>query len=288
MTAIPADYVIIDDPRRANMTVSALHITSEHMRQFRAEGFFVLNHIVPPGDLDTLRGECQRFIDERDQEMDRLGVDKLDLDRRGSRYFVHAYGKSPAVERFLSSELMVQIAQAALGDAVYLFNEQYVVKAAEQGMPFSWHQDSGFIDYPHRPYLTCWIALDDMTEANGTGVSAPLFACRNARRHQAHTRRGEQRSGRLLRTRPGRPDDRASREHCLLLLDTLPPQRRQHHRPRASRLRRAIFGRADPQRRRLATAEARRASPDEGQASELTEHPGSWHAMAATTGSSRR
>jgi ectoine hydroxylase-related dioxygenase (phytanoyl-CoA dioxygenase family) len=155
------------------MAVAALHITSEHVRQFREEGFFVLRRAVPPGDLDTLRGECQRFIDARDREMDRLGVDKLDLDRRDSRYFVHAYGKSSAVERFLSSDLMVQIAQAALGDTIYLFNEQYVVKAAEQGMPFSWHQDSGFIDYPHRPYLTCWIALDDMTEANGTVCLLP-------------------------------------------------------------------------------------------------------------------
>jgi ectoine hydroxylase-related dioxygenase (phytanoyl-CoA dioxygenase family) len=155
------------------MTISALHITSEHVRQFREEGFFVLKRTVPPADLDTLRGECQRFIDERDREMDRLGVDKLDLDRRGRRYFVHAYGKSHGVERFLSSNLMVQIAQAALGGTVYLFNEQYVVKAAEQGMPFSWHQDSGFIDYPHRPYLTCWIALDDMTEANGTVYLLP-------------------------------------------------------------------------------------------------------------------
>jgi ectoine hydroxylase-related dioxygenase (phytanoyl-CoA dioxygenase family) len=155
------------------MAVSPLRMTSEHARHFREDGFFVLKATVPPGDLNTLRGECQRFIDARDREMDRLGVDSLDLDRRGSRYFVHAYGKSPAVERFLSSDLMVQIAQAALGDTVYLFNEQYVVKAAEQGMKFSWHQDSGFIDYPHRPYLTCWIALDDMTEANGTVYLLP-------------------------------------------------------------------------------------------------------------------
>ena len=155
------------------MAVSALAITSEHARQFREDGFFVLNQIVPPGDLDTLRVECQRFIDQRDREMDRLGVDKLDLDRRRSRYFVHAYGKSAEVERLLCSDLMVEITQAALGNTVYLFNEQYVVKAAEQGMPFSWHQDSGFIDYPHRPYLTCWIALDDMTKANGTVYLLP-------------------------------------------------------------------------------------------------------------------
>ena len=155
------------------MAVSELPITPEHARRFREDGFFVLEGAVPAGDLDTLRGECQRFIDERDREMDRLGVDTLDLDRRGSRYFVQAYGKSPDIDRFLASELMVQVARAALGDTVYLFNEQYVVKAAEQGMKFSWHQDSGFIDYPHRPYLTCWIALDDMTEANGTVYLLP-------------------------------------------------------------------------------------------------------------------
>jgi ectoine hydroxylase-related dioxygenase (phytanoyl-CoA dioxygenase family) len=155
------------------MAVSAPPTTSEHQRRFREEGFFVLEGAVPPGDLDTLRGECRRFIDERDREMDRLGVDTIDLDHRGSRYFVHAHGKSPAVERFLSSDLMVQVAQAALGDTVYLFNEQYVVKAAEQGMKFGWHQDSGFIDHPHRPYLTCWIALDDVTEANGTVYLLP-------------------------------------------------------------------------------------------------------------------
>src|SRR5215203_3549975 len=104
------------------MAVSALRITSEHGRRFREEGFFVLEGTVPPGDLDTLRGECRRFIDERDREMDRLGVDKLDLDHRGSRYFVHAYGKSAEVERLLCSDLMVQITtQAALGNTVYLF-----------------------------------------------------------------------------------------------------------------------------------------------------------------------
>jgi ectoine hydroxylase-related dioxygenase (phytanoyl-CoA dioxygenase family) len=155
------------------VAVTAPPIPPEHADQFREQGFFVLRGIVPPGDLDMLHGECQRVIDAREREMDRLGVDKLDLDHRGSRYFLHAYGKSPAVGRFLSSDLMAQIARAALGDTVYLFNEQYVVKAAERGMQFSWHQDSGFIDYAHRPYLTCWIALDDTTEANGTVYLLP-------------------------------------------------------------------------------------------------------------------
>jgi ectoine hydroxylase-related dioxygenase (phytanoyl-CoA dioxygenase family) len=40
-------------------------------------------------------------------------------------------------------------------------------------MTFGWHQDSGFIPYPHPPYLTCWIPLDDVTEANGTVYLLP-------------------------------------------------------------------------------------------------------------------
>jgi ectoine hydroxylase-related dioxygenase (phytanoyl-CoA dioxygenase family) len=155
------------------VVVSDPVVTPEHTRRFRDEGFFVLEGVVPPSDLEALRGQCQRLIDERDREMGRLGVEKLDLDRRGSRYFLHAYDKSDVVRRFLVSDLMATIARAALGETAYLFNEQYVVKAAERGMTFGWHQDGGFIDYPHQPYLTCWITLDDVSEANGTVYLLP-------------------------------------------------------------------------------------------------------------------
>jgi ectoine hydroxylase-related dioxygenase (phytanoyl-CoA dioxygenase family) len=148
-------------------------VTAEDVRRFREDGFFILKSVLSAQDLQSLRDECQRFIDEREAEMDRLGVDSLDLDHRGRRYFVHAYDDSAVVRGFLFSDLMAQIARATLGDTVYLFNEQFVVKAAEQGMRFGWHQDSGFIGYPHAPYLSCWITLDDVTEQNGTVYLLP-------------------------------------------------------------------------------------------------------------------
>jgi ectoine hydroxylase-related dioxygenase (phytanoyl-CoA dioxygenase family) len=150
------------------MAAATAQITPEHARRFADDGFFILDGVVAASDLELLRRECDRLVHQRDREMDRLGVDKLDLDHRGRRYFIHAYDASPDVRRFLFSELMAQLARATLGDTVYLFNEQYVVKAAERGMRFGWHQDSGFIGYQHAPYLTCWIALDDVSEANGT------------------------------------------------------------------------------------------------------------------------
>jgi ectoine hydroxylase-related dioxygenase (phytanoyl-CoA dioxygenase family) len=150
------------------MKPSTPTVTPAHAHRFRTKGWFVIERALPATELETLRRECRRLMDERDAEMTRLGVDSLDLCHRGRRYFLHAYATSPAVGRFLRSDLMVDIARAVLGDDVYLFNEQYVIKAAEQGMPFAWHQDSGFIPYPHPPYLTCWIPLDDVSEANGT------------------------------------------------------------------------------------------------------------------------
>lgn len=143
-------------------------ITAAHRQSFSDEGYFVLEAALPPADLEALRSECQRLVDTREAEMDRLGVDTIDLDHRGRRYFVHGYDDSEALRRFLGSDLMADVARTALGDTVYLFNEQFVVKGAERGMRFGWHQDSGFIEYPHRPYLTCWIPLDHVSEANGT------------------------------------------------------------------------------------------------------------------------
>jgi ectoine hydroxylase-related dioxygenase (phytanoyl-CoA dioxygenase family) len=152
-----------------------------HRRRFREEGSFVVERALAADDLAMLRRECRRLVDERDAEMDRLGLDVLDLDHRGRRYFLHGYDTSASLRRFLTSDLMVQIARTALGDPVHLFNEQFVVKAADRGLRFGWHQDSGFIGYPHDPYLTCWIPLDNVDAENGTVWLLPYSrACTRA------------------------------------------------------------------------------------------------------------
>jgi ectoine hydroxylase-related dioxygenase (phytanoyl-CoA dioxygenase family) len=138
-------------------------------RQFRDDGFVLLERIIADRDLCALRDECQRFIDQKDREMDAAGSDVLGLDQRGKRYFVNDCSTvSPALRRFVLGDLMAEISGALLGADVFLFNDQYVVKGAEVGTRFAWHQDSGYVGYPHPPYLTCWCALDDMSEANGT------------------------------------------------------------------------------------------------------------------------
>lgn len=158
----------------ATQEKTGVTITDAQKQQFQDEGYFVLEAVVPADHLQAMRDECQRFMDDMDALMEEKGVDKVGLNHKGSRYFLSAvYHKSEKLRRFLFSPVMADICRATLGDEVTLFNDQYVVKAAEKGGKFSWHQDGGYIPYEHTPYLTCWVALDDVNEENGTVYLLP-------------------------------------------------------------------------------------------------------------------
>jgi ectoine hydroxylase-related dioxygenase (phytanoyl-CoA dioxygenase family) len=153
-----------------------INITDEQKQQFSEDGYFILESVIPEHFLDLLRGECQTFIDKANADMERQGTDVLGLNHRNKRYFVsNCFRQQPTLREFLFSDLMAEVCRATLGENVYLFWEQYVVKGASEGMKFSWHQDSGYVGYPdHKPYLTCWCALDDMSEENGTVYVMPF------------------------------------------------------------------------------------------------------------------
>jgi ectoine hydroxylase-related dioxygenase (phytanoyl-CoA dioxygenase family) len=81
---------------------------------------------------------------------------------------------------------MAAVCQATLGANAYFFFDQYVVKGPDGGLPFSWHQDSGYVignggPTDHAPYLTCWCPLDDATAQNGTVRLIPFSAAPDAR-----------------------------------------------------------------------------------------------------------
>jgi ectoine hydroxylase-related dioxygenase (phytanoyl-CoA dioxygenase family) len=162
-------------------------IPQDQIETFQKEGYMLLPNIIPPDHLETLRAECDRYIDVINAEMDEAGVDVLDLNHRDKRYFIaKRYPDSAGLTQFLFSDLMADVCRATLGDNAYLFLDQFVVKMAEVGMSFSWHQDSGYIDHPHRPYLTCWCTLDDVTETNGTVYLLP-FSKAPSRERIEHT-----------------------------------------------------------------------------------------------------
>lgn len=149
-------------------------LTNEQVNQFQEEGFCMVKNVIPQELIQRLRDECLRFIKEKDDEMDRKGVEVDEINHKGKRYFIALrYKDSEAMQDLIFGKEMEEITKKILGDDVYLFLEQFVVKAADKGMTFSWHQDSGYLDFEHKPYLSIWCPLDTVNEENGTAYLLP-------------------------------------------------------------------------------------------------------------------
>ena len=149
-------------------------VRARHVAEFERDGFTVIESAIDEPTLAMLREECAVFVARTDAWLEREGREVFGITHRGRRYFIsRRYRESARLPGFVFGDLMREITTALLGPNVFLFNEQWVVKGAEQGMKFAWHQDSGYVKFRdpgnrHRPYLTCWCALDDVSADNGT------------------------------------------------------------------------------------------------------------------------
>lgn len=136
---------------------------------FRRDGYCVLPGFLPAAALAAVRAACDAEVARQDAEMAARGAAVEGISLRGRRYFTaNAYVRQPAMRAWVFSPRMAGLVRALLGDEAQLFLEQFVVKGCDAGSRFAWHQDSGYVGYPHREYLSCWIALDDVDEGNGT------------------------------------------------------------------------------------------------------------------------
>ena len=162
----------------SNVAATSSVLTDAHRREFDEKGFTVLEHIIPDALVAELRDACGSLMTQIDARADRAGKP------RTTKYFFSAWDEAPGANSvkdaaraqiipFVFGDLMAGITRALLGENVYLSFEQFVVKAAEKGGTFAWHQDSAYVKTAHAPYLTCWCTLDDVTEENGTVYMLP-------------------------------------------------------------------------------------------------------------------
>jgi len=165
-------------------------ITDLHREAYRRDGCFVLESVISDSNLALLRSTCDKAVAGMDAEMKRQGTETLGISHRGKRYFVgQSYREFPDLGRFLFSQLMADICLATIGSDAFLHGDQYVVKCERNGMDFAWHQDGAYVHArvgDHPECITCWCALDDTSEENGTIYILPAsrFGRRELVEHQ--------------------------------------------------------------------------------------------------------
>ena len=163
----------------------AVTVTSAQREQFRSEGYFVVESALDAELLDIARSTCDRTRAALERGMRERGEDRHDnISILGSRYFLRkSRERYPELRRVLFNDTTAALCRATIGATVWLQNEQFVVKLREPTSTFPWHQDSGYNVYRggaerHPPYVTLWLALDDVNHANGTISLLPLVGRR--------------------------------------------------------------------------------------------------------------
>lgn len=151
-----------------------MNITNQQREQFNSEGYMIVPEFLDANELEMIRDICDTGIKEIEEKMRSKGVTKDKINVLGKKYFINQpHKKHPILKSVIFSQKCAEVCRATIGEIAYLHNEQFVVKLTDRATSFAWHQDSGYSVFNggaerHNPYVTFWIALDDMSSENGT------------------------------------------------------------------------------------------------------------------------
>ena len=147
-------------------------LTHQKVNEFISQGFLVLEDFVSSGVLLELKESLNSIYKEIDKESSRVkqSYDNKhygDISKAGRKFAKNQSRYYPAIQKYLKSKPIKEVVTKLLDGDAFIFNEQFVTKEPNTPSSFNWHQDSGYINFDHKPYLTTWLALDDTHSLNG-------------------------------------------------------------------------------------------------------------------------
>ncbi|WP_020575429.1 phytanoyl-CoA dioxygenase family protein [Actinopolymorpha alba] len=146
-------------------------LTEEQVKRFHADGFVKGGRVLTDDEVDELRAEMVRVIDERDRkdQPQPVHLANLGTDERPIWQIVNIWQASePFASLTRNSRITEELAQLTEANSLRMWHDQIQYKPAAQGGLLHWHQDA-----PLWPILTpmtqvtAWVALDDVDESNG-------------------------------------------------------------------------------------------------------------------------
>jgi phytanoyl-CoA hydroxylase len=143
-------------------------VSPEQARLYDEWGFFVLEDVVPPAELDALIDVIDPFESRQEEVLRTLEGGRFFIARADEITFTtHLVLRSALLRDFTSSRLFADLCADLIGPDARLYWDQAVYKKPGTESPFPWHQDNGYAFVEPQQYLTCWVALTDATEENG-------------------------------------------------------------------------------------------------------------------------
>lgn len=153
-------------------------LTDEQVAAFQDNGYLNGGQLLRADEVDVLRDELTRVIDEKDREDVPQPVHIRNL--RGDEsapvwQIVNIWEASEAFKKLMHSQKIVEeMAQLTGASELRIWHDQIQYKPAEIGGTTTWHQDAPL--WPIiRPMteVSAWVALDDVDAENGCMSMVP-------------------------------------------------------------------------------------------------------------------
>jgi phytanoyl-CoA hydroxylase len=168
---------------------------------YRQNGFAVLEAVIPPAALDSIRDAASQIVDDFDIDQHRTVFSTADRDRGRDRYFmesaeaVHCFLEEDAVDEkgrlIRPKELAINkighamhdlvpaftafCRQALLANVIHdigyssplLWQTMYIFKQPHIGGEVRWHQDASYLNTDPPCVTGLWVAIEDANRDNG-------------------------------------------------------------------------------------------------------------------------
>ena len=147
-------------------------LAQQKVNEFKSQGYLIFEDFVSSEALSELKESLTSIFNAIDNDSNRLkqSYDNKhygDISKEGRKFLKNQSSYYPSIQRYLKSKPIKEIVTNLLDGDAFIFNDQFVIKEPNTPSSFNWHQDSGYVNFDHKPYLTTWLALDDTHPLNG-------------------------------------------------------------------------------------------------------------------------
>ena len=159
-------------------------LTPEQKTHFEEQGYLPFGRVLSDGELTALRRRSEEIargeaghvpgryvqLEAAFRQGEGDGVDRLDRVRK----MTHLCYFDPLFEAAARKEAIVDVIEELMGPDIKLYCDQLMMKARYHGTVTDWHQDSvAWPQFAPQDHVSCWVALDDATAANGCMTVLP-------------------------------------------------------------------------------------------------------------------
>ncbi len=147
--------------------MNAYPLTQEQIDFYRTNGFVQLDGVLTGDALETL----QQAADEALQAQFDTSVDLSSQNPEYRKIFdqrINLWRVSEGIRQHVLNPRIAQIAAQLSGvTPVRIWHDHLLTKLPGDSKASAWHQDLPYWPFINEHMLSCWMALDDVTEARG-------------------------------------------------------------------------------------------------------------------------